>query len=56
MIETYNNEKREAIPLSVAIGFADFNSEKDRIEDIFRIADERMYEQKKKMKMEVGIS
>ncbi len=56
MIETYNNEKRKEIPLSVAIGFADYNSEKDRIEDIFRIADERMYEQKKKMKMEVGIS
>ena len=53
-IANYNNDKKAEIPLSVAIGYADYNSGKDRIEDIIRIADERMYEQKKTMKMEVG--
>ena len=54
-IEAYNQEKKAEIPLSVAIGYADYNSSKDRMEDVIRTADEHMYEQKKKMQMELGI-
>ncbi len=53
-IEAYNRARALEIPLSVAIGYADYNSEKERLEDVIRKADEYMYEQKKKMRMEVG--
>lgn len=53
-IEAYNRASALEIPLSVAIGYADYNSEKERLEDVIRKADEYMYEQKKKMRMEVG--
>ena len=53
-IEAYNQEKKAEIPLSVAIGYADYNSTKDKMEDVIRKADERMYEQKKTMNLEVG--
>ncbi len=54
-IEAYNREKKAEIPLSVAIGYADYNSSKDRMEDVVRKADQRMYEQKKTMNLEVGV-
>ncbi|MBR4580274.1 MAG: diguanylate cyclase [Lachnospiraceae bacterium] len=52
-IEAYNNETKREIPLSVAIGYAAYDSSKCKMEDVIRQADEHMYEQKKKMKMEV---
>ena len=53
-IEQYNTEKKEKIPMSIAIGYAEYKAGDESIEDTVRIADERMYEQKKTMKMEVG--
>ena len=53
-IEAYNNETKREIPLSVAIGYAAYDSSKGKMEDVIRKADEHMYEQKKMMKIEVG--
>ena len=52
-IEEYNKGKTCEYPLSIAIGYVEYNPEKCRFEEAFGQADNRMYEQKKKMRMEV---
>ncbi len=52
-IEQYNLEKNEKIPMSIAIGYAEYVYGKANVEEVIRIADERMYEQKKTMKKEL---
>ena len=52
-IEKYNNGKKSEYPLSLAIGYTEYNPEKSSFEEAFSKADGLMYEQKKKMRMEV---
>lgn len=54
-IEEYNKEKNRKIPLSVAIGYAEYNPAMDNLEEVIRLADKNMYNQKKTMKMELGL-
>ena len=55
-IEKYNQDnkdKKHEYPLSIAIGFVEYNPVKMTFEEAFHLADENMYEQKKTMRMEV---
>ena len=54
-IEEFNQENKQTVPLSVAIGYAVYRSSQDNLEEIIRKADENMYKQKKTMKMELGL-
>lgn len=54
-IEEYNKEKNQKIPLSVAAGYAEYSPAMDNLEEAIRLADKNMYNQKKTMKMELGI-
>ena len=54
-IEEFNQENKQTVPLSVAIGYAVYRSAQDDLEEIIRKADENMYKQKKTMKMELGL-
>ena len=54
-IEEFNQENKQTVPLSVAIGYAVYRSAQDNLEEIIRKADENMYKQKKTMKMELGL-
>ena len=49
-IEEYNKNSEYNIPLSVAYGVAEFNPEKDNIEEKSKAADENMYKMKTEMK------
>ncbi len=52
LMEEFNENPPCSIPLNVAYGAAEFDPEKDDIEEQVRISDERMYEMKVKMKAE----
>ncbi len=49
-LEKYNSASKRSIPLSVAVGYADYCVSNGSIKEALREADIKMYERKKKMK------
>lgn len=48
------NKKIEGLNMSIALGYACSSSQEHDIDKIFQIADDRMYENKKQMKLALG--
>ena len=47
-IEEYNNRSGKGYRLSVSVGYGIFNLEKDTMDDIMKLVDQRMYEDKRR--------
>ena len=51
--EEYNETEKPPVPMQIAYGYAHFTSKSDILEDVEKLADQRMYEKKKQMKAEM---
>ena len=51
-IKQYNDTEEPPVNLAIAYGYAFFNHESDRIDQVEKLADERMYQKKREMKGE----
>jgi len=49
-IAAYNKSEHPPVPLALAYGYAEYNPEKDALEAAEQLADQRMYERKRRMK------
>ena len=53
LVDEFNSSSERTIPLSIAHGYAEFVTGSD-IEEYIRLADQRMYEMKAEMKLQMG--